>query len=103
MFGPIKGLPNTGWARLDSIYAGKWKRWKPRPVIIPVDRFMEKDEERSSHWIDVTPGMAIQGLLAQHDKDRRIYIVTVDTPAEYSWVHDRWPRLVKVPNLAANP
>ena len=35
-------LPRTGWARLDSIYAGLWDKYFPIPVRIPVLRFMEK-------------------------------------------------------------
>jgi hypothetical protein len=28
---------NGGWARLDSICAGKWKFWHPRPMLIAAD------------------------------------------------------------------
>ena len=38
-------LPLGGWARLDSINAGKWEYVHPIPVKIAVDAFMEK-----SHW-----------------------------------------------------
>ena len=30
---------------MDSIKAGKWKPWRPRPVLIAADQFMEKDHE----------------------------------------------------------
>ena len=76
---------------MNHVIAHKWKRWYPRPVIISVERFMEK----VSQWFDVDPGMAIQGLLAESDSDRRVYVVTEPSPAEFSWVHDRWPRLVR--------
>ncbi|SFP68707.1 hypothetical protein SAMN05216229_104318 [Geopseudomonas sagittaria] len=33
-------LPATGWARVDSISAGKWARFHPREVWIVVERFM---------------------------------------------------------------
>jgi putative SOS response-associated peptidase YedK len=85
-----------GWARLDSINAGKWARFHPKPVLLPLQSFMEKDHERQSHWIDVPDGEAVQGLLASHDSEARVYVVTTDTPEEYSWVHDRWPRLVSL-------
>ncbi len=29
-------LPRGGWARLDSIYSGRWERWFPVPVKIPL-------------------------------------------------------------------
>lgn len=84
-----------GWARLDSIQAGKWARFAPRPVLLPLRSFMEKDRQRRSHWIEVPPGEAIQGLLATYGSEARVYVVTTDTPAEYHWIHDRWPRLVE--------
>jgi len=89
-------FPNGGWARLDSIKLGKWKPWHPRPVLIPADSFMEKDHDKNSHWIDLAPGMAIQALLAERNGEQRIYVVTEDTPIEYNWIHDRWPRLRKL-------
>lgn len=88
-------FPSGGWARLNSIRAGKWKPWHPRPVIIRADQFLEKDHEGKSHWIDVAPNMAIQGLLAERDDQQRVYVVTEETPPEFHWIHDRWPRLVK--------
>jgi putative SOS response-associated peptidase YedK len=89
-------MPNGGWARLDSIYAHKWKKYHPRPVIIPVSGYMEKDHDKKSHWFELGEGMALQGLLAEYKDEQRVYVVTVDTPPEFAWVHDRWPRLVKV-------
>ena len=37
--------------------------------------------------------MAIQALLAERDGEQRVYVVTEETPHEYHWIHDRWPRL----------
>jgi hypothetical protein len=93
---PVQGFPNGGWARLDSIQSGKWEHYHPRPVVLAVQSFMEKDHDRKSHWIEVPQGEAIQGLLAQVHGECRLYDVTEDTPAEYHWIHDRWPRLVKL-------
>jgi len=36
-------LPRGGWARLDSLRAGKWDRWFPKPIRIPALSYMEKD------------------------------------------------------------
>ncbi len=36
--------------------------------------------------------MVIQGLLAERDKETRVYVVTIDAPLEYAWIHDPWPR-----------
>ncbi len=82
---------------MDSIKAGKWKPWHPRPVLIAADQFMEKDHDDQSHWIPLDKRMAIQGLLAERKEEKRVYVVTMDTPPEYAWIqHDRWPRLVRL-------
>jgi putative SOS response-associated peptidase YedK len=91
----LKFFAPGGWARLDSINEGKWKCFHPVPVKIPVQSFMEKDEHKVSHWIEVPDGQVIQGLLATHDDQARVYVVTTETPPEFAWVHDRWPRLVQ--------
>ena len=88
-------FPNGGWARLDSIKAGKWQRYQPKPVLLPIQAFMEKDAEKVSHWFDVKPDQVIQGLLTIHDDMARVYVVTTDTPSEFSYIHDRWPRLIQ--------
>lgn len=89
----LPGFVQGGWARLDSIQAGKWERHGPEHVQLAVIAFMEKDSERNSHWIDVPTGMAIEGLILRFDNEVRLYVVTEDTPSEFAWVHDRWPRL----------
>jgi len=57
---------------------------------------MEKDHEGQSHWIPLDASMAIQGLLAKRNEEMRVYVVTINTPPEYAWIHDRWPRLVRL-------
>ncbi|MDV6344762.1 hypothetical protein [Nitrosomonas sp. Is37] len=91
-------FPNGGWASIESIRIGKWKPWHPRPVLITADSFMEKDHEKQTHWIPLDTKMVIQGLLAERNGEQRVYVVTVNTPPEYHWIHDRWPRLVKLPH-----
>ena len=49
-----------------------------------------------SHWVPLDTRMAIQGLLAERDDEMRVYVVTINTPHEYAWIHDRWPRLVRL-------
>ena len=93
-------FPNGGWARLDSIKEGKWQRFHPTPVLLPVNSFMEKDHEKVSHWFDMKPDEVIQGLLTVHDDIARVYVVTTDTPAEFSFIHDRWPRIIQRNNQA---
>jgi len=86
-------LPLGGWARLDSIYAGRWDRWFPVPVKVPVRSFMEKDLEGHSRWYELTHGQWIQGLVARDGHERRIYVVTVE-PELADAIHDRWPRIM---------
>lgn len=86
-------LPQGGWARLESIYAGHWDKYFPRSIKIPVLSFMEKDFEGNSHWFDVTRGQWIQGLLAQSREEHRIYVVTI-IPEMEGAIHDRWPRIL---------
>ena len=57
---------------------------------------MEKDHDNQSQWIELDKRMVIQGLLAERDKETRVYVVTIDVPLEYAWIHDRWPRLVRL-------
>jgi hypothetical protein len=86
-------LPLGGWARLDSIYAGRWDRWFPTPVKLMASQFMEKDIEGHSHWFDITSGKWIQGLVAHWNNERRVYVVTI-TPEMEDAVHERWPRIL---------
>ena len=86
-------LPPGGWARLDSIHAGRWDKYFPVPVKLPVTRFMEKDRHGHSHWFLVTGGHWIQGLVAREAGERRVYVVTIK-PALEGTVHDRWPRIM---------
>lgn len=85
-----------GWARSDSIAAGKWDRLEPTKVRLAAISFMEKDAERVSHWIDVSANHSIEALVIENNSDKRIYIITDDTPPEYKWVHDRWPKIIPI-------
>lgn len=86
-------LPPGGWARLDSIRAGRWDKYFPIPVKLPVTRFMEKDRHGRSNWYLVTGGRCIQGLVARDADERRVYVVTVEPGLEGA-EHDRWPRIL---------
>lgn len=86
-------MPLGGWARLESIHNGKWGQYLPKPVLLPIMRFMKTDYEGKVHWYDVTSGQLIQALLAREDNEYRAYIVTI-TPELLSVCHDRWPRII---------
>lgn len=63
---------------------------------------MEKDRDEKSHWIPFDQRMVIQGLLAERKEEQRVYVVTIDTPPEYAWIHDRWPRLIRLTKTLNN-
>ena len=91
-----------GWARSDSIEIGKWELYNPTLVYLAAHSFMEKDADKVSHWINVPQGKSIEALVVKHNDEHRVYVVTEDTPQEFAWVHDRWPRLVKNVYLTGN-
>ncbi len=88
-------LPLGGWARRESILSGRWDKYFPTPVKIPVSQFMEKDIEGTSHWYDITKGKYIQGLLSRdkYSHTHRVYIVTIE-PQFDNAIYHRWPRII---------
>lgn len=86
-------MPVGGWARLTAIHEGKWSQYSPKPVRLPVARFMKTDYEGKVHWYDLPSGQWIQGLLAQLDTEYRVYIVTI-VPELLDVCYDRWPRII---------
>lgn len=87
-------LPLGGWARLDSIYAGRWDKYFPKPVKLPVLRYMEKDFAGKSHWYDLMERQFIQGLLARDGTEVRVYVVTCEADVVDNDFHDRSPRVM---------
>lgn len=92
--------PPGGWARLSTVQAGGWVRHRPQRGLAMVQRFMEEDgypgdKNRQSHWFDVPEGYALECLVVGEGDQRRVYVETTDAPAEYAWLHDRWPLLQK--------
>lgn len=89
-------------ARLESVRAGKWDRFSPRPVKIPLSRYMERDGKGRPYWVKVEPGECLQGLVASLDGEQRIYVVTVESPEAWRHVQPRWPRvLAPAPDVPA--
>ena len=86
-------LPLGGWARQESIYAGRWDRWFPIPVKLPIKSFMETDIEDHKYWYELVEGQWIQGLVAHNRHERRLYVVTIEPELEDA-IHDRWPKIM---------
>lgn len=88
-----RDMPLGGWARLESIHNGKWNRYLPKSVKLPIEKFMKTDFEGHVHWYEVIKGQWIQGLLAQEENEYCVYIVTI-VPELLDICHDRWPRII---------
>lgn len=86
-------MPLGGWARLNAIHDGKWSQYTPKPVRLPLRKFMKTDYEGNIHWYEVVKGQWVQGLLAHEENEYRVYIVTI-IPELLDICHDRWPRIV---------
>ena len=86
-------MPMGGWARLPSIHEGRWSHYLPKPVRLPIEKFMKTDFEGHPHWYEVTKGQWIQGLLAREEEEYRVYVVTI-VPELLDLCHDRWPRIM---------
>lgn len=86
-------LPLGGWAWLDSIEAGKWDGFFPRPVKLAVQCFMERDIEDKGHWFEIVKGQCIQGLVARYDQEVRVYVVSQAIKGEEA-IFPRWPRIL---------
>jgi putative SOS response-associated peptidase YedK len=87
-------VPQTGWARLDSIEAGKWSRYAPSQVLIPARSFMEKDEQKQSHWFQMPPNAFLLGLHIMSQDKSFVYIVTQPAEGAFQTIHERWPLVV---------
>jgi hypothetical protein len=89
-----KSLPQTGWARLESIEEGKWGYLRPRPAIIPVTFGVEKGK-----WFEISNGIA--GLVVAKAGEERIYMLTEAADDEFlsHTRHNRMPVLLNQPNI----
>jgi hypothetical protein len=94
-------LPQTGWAKRESIEEGKWAYLRPSPVVIPVTHGVEKGK-----WFVIENG--IRGLLVARGGLQRVYMLTEEADPEFVSVtgHPRKPVLVEqddFPWLPAEP
>lgn len=83
-------LPQTGWAKVESIEKGKWDHLHPKRVAIAVDKGYEKGV-----WFDVHSGK-FSGLLVEENGDERAYVVTKPADNKYKKLtgHDREPVII---------
>lgn len=83
-------LPKTGWARWESVNAGRWNHLTLKEISIPVRRGYEKRV-----WFDITGTIA--GILAEKNGIVRAYMITIPADDEYRSLtgHDRMPKIAK--------
>lgn len=84
-------LPTGSWLSLDSIKAGKWDKFFPKPVKLPIRSFSVLNNRGIEHWFDITAEKVIQGTVIKHEKDYYVYIVML--PIQ-SGEYPHWPRLL---------
>ncbi len=83
-------LPKTGWCRMESLQAGKWRWLSPEKVIIPADFGLEK-----SVWFQIKEGM--EGVVVRDEADRpHVYMLTTKASVYYENMtrHERMPVFV---------
>jgi hypothetical protein len=80
-------LPRTGWAKLESVEAGKWANLKPELIEIPALFGLEK-----GIWFHIQEGM--KGILV-HDEQRSPHVYMLTQPASHYYQvmtrHERMP------------
>jgi len=83
-------LPKTGWAKEESLAAGKWDYLHPESVDIAADSGYEKKV-----WFDLPEGT--KGILVKKGGEERVYMITRQASEEYGKEtgHDREPLGIK--------
>lgn len=89
-------LPLGGWVKITALNQGEWDEFFPKYVRIPALSFMDRDIEGTCHWHDLVKGHYLQGIMANFNRERRIYLVIL-TPKERDSLYERWPNIVTHP------
>lgn len=83
-------LPLGGWLSKVSLEKGSFDHFFPKPVKIPVIKFMEYTVEDQPEWFDITNGYWIKGILLRDNHEQRVYTATL-TPEMPNTPFSRWP------------
>lgn len=86
-------FPTGSWVNLELIKRGRLDCYEPKPVKIPLRKFLDMDFTGQQRWYDVVPGYWVQGMLAKHQTEHRVYIVTI-TVAQPRGGEGQWPRIL---------
>lgn len=80
-------LPETGWARIESVEQGKWQHLHPEEVVIPASFGLEKGV-----WFQIAEGM--KGILVRDKQETPHVFMLTQSASHYYQVmtkHDREP------------
>lgn len=71
-------VPQTGWARLESLEKDYWQRYSPSLVLIPALEFCEKPEgfKLSAWYPSMRPGTYLKGLKLDQQGKTFVYVIT---------------------------
>lgn len=85
----ISTLPTGGWAKQESLAAGKWAAYYPQPVVIPLVAGYEQGV-----WFAIATG--VRGVMLAHATGNRVYMVTEAADEAYLQLthHPRRPSLI---------
>lgn len=72
-------LPQTSWAKLESIKAGNWEIFNPKPVLIMASACLD-----SKVWLELADGLT--GLMVRADGQDMVYVVTRPADEAYTKV-----------------
>lgn len=89
-----KGLPPTGWARIESLQNRAWDHLHPRVVRIPALRGCEKKVWFAIHG-------DIRGVVVRYKDLVRVYMITQEATSPYNAMtgHHRMPRFHEGPEV----
>jgi hypothetical protein len=91
--GQLGRLPLGAVAPLTAIKQGRWNKFSPRPILIPIDAFLQNNSLGNRHWVYLQGGEYIQGLVATLGNEQRVYIVTMQ-PTFSGSAEERWPKII---------
>lgn len=86
-------MPIGRYANYESLKKGVWNALFPKPVKLLVSNFAEVDQYTDEmKWHAVMKGTYIQGAVATDNGEKRVYVVSVQTPPNSIYRH--WPRIL---------
>lgn len=86
-------FPLGDCAPLEYIKKGRYDQFAPKPVRLPIRKFLERKFDGGYQWYKLLDCNWVQGLLASDGNEHRVYIVTI-TPTVANADFAQWPRIL---------